>query len=182
MEDVYDRVLLNMDIDTLQNACRTNKYHKFCNNFEFWIRKFYYDDVPILLLKLPTTSLGWIKEYRKVYNILIQVDDIFDNIMSDHQLAIDYTFNKKAPNIIFYDLLPKELLQYDIDYYYGKFIKLTMLKTTKNVELVLYINNVVHNITTLSYEEFNFMLTRLIYYVPKLNLIDTNTYINILDF
>ena len=184
MDDVYERILINLDINTLQNACRTNKYHNICNDFNFWIQKFKYDDVPILALKLPTTATQWIKEYKKVNNIILQVDDIVDNIMENGiELVIEHENifgNTNLKDKTLFYLLPQELLQYDPEYYNIASVK--MLKTKKNVELIFYEDYHVHGVTTLTFDQFKFMLVRLIYYIPKLRLQDSKHYISLLDF
>jgi hypothetical protein len=179
MEDVYENILLNFDIDTLQNACSTNKNHKICNNFNFWIAKFRHDNLPILALHLPETINQWIKEYKKVLKAADKTDYVYSLVINGEDLYIKYDFFKKWPinykTPMLIDLLPKELVQtLEPEFFYGSQVDINMLNAGNNIELRLFRNRSIINYMIIDEDDFIFMLTRLLYYIPTLNILNSN--------
>src|SRR5688572_26689184 len=61
--ELYEEILIELDIDSLTNFVNTNK--NIVMNDQFWLRKFKSDDVPLITSKLPSNQNGWIIEYKK---------------------------------------------------------------------------------------------------------------------
>lgn len=66
--DIDRKILLDMDINTLSEACQINKTAtKICNNSQFWKQKYLYDNIPYFV---EFKSLDkWIENYKQGYII-----------------------------------------------------------------------------------------------------------------
>jgi hypothetical protein len=109
--DVNLEILLNMDINTLQQTCLTNKLaYNYCQSASFWLNKFNHDG---LILKHGHHVKEWIENYKdsleayqNTYYVL-EVNKI-ENTRKDpsgYNIYFDYDFVQN-----FGDLLPTLLI------------------------------------------------------------------------
>ena len=63
-EDIDYEKMMYMDFKQLKVLCRTNKYaNRLCQNKNFWMKKFRYDDLYIPSKELLSNDTNWLKSY-----------------------------------------------------------------------------------------------------------------------
>ena len=63
-DDILYNILLNVNMDKISQMCILNKSaNNICNNNNFWVDKFTYDNI-LLPNLFPNNISGWIKEYK----------------------------------------------------------------------------------------------------------------------
>ena len=123
--DIIFNILLNTHIDNITLSCLiSNKYNKICNTEYFWIDKFKYDNIPILIDVYPTTISKWIVEYKRVkYCFGTTKDILIINKIEKNRI------NDKTDGTISINLY----------YFYDDFSKMVENK------LMIEINKLIHN-------------------------------------
>lgn len=90
-------VLLNSDIDTLNKMYKESGVAKeICNDKYFWERKFEHDK--LILINYQTDINDWLNEYRKVYDAIIDADDIIKISLIEKER--DNNFKDKNTDIL----------------------------------------------------------------------------------
>ena len=167
--DIKSELLLNMDIDTLVNACQTDKqYNTLCHQNSFWIKKMNYDSLPII--ENPKNLKEWIAEYRKVFNAQQKVDrliKVLDYESSDEEVNIDLQimdFTKKIK-------LPKNIHLIDNDlavyiFYSKDEISIQDIEDESSEST--------EEITSISLHDLKQLLTSILYFYPNQDMLDFN--------
>jgi hypothetical protein len=170
--DLYEQIMLDMDIDTLKSFCSTNK--KVCLNFNFWVKKFKYDNLYIFTTNLPKTSFNWIKEYKKSLQATQIAEKILQkstNVDSIILCEINKTNLEVLNNILPFNIHKNSMPIFD-------FTKYTI--TDRD-----FVNDIIINYDNL--DQILYIFKRLIYYSPSVTLCDnygniiskTGPYLNI---
>lgn len=64
IEDIDYEKMMYMDFKQLKVLCRTNKYaNRLCQNKNFWMKKFRYDDLYMPSKELLSNDTNWLKSY-----------------------------------------------------------------------------------------------------------------------
>lgn len=91
--DVDYEMMMNLNFDQLRVTCNTNKYaYKLCQNKEFWLNKFRYDNL-FIPDNLPNNT-NWLKAYYMLKNVTAYMRESSENDLSEAILGdIDIVIN-----------------------------------------------------------------------------------------
>ncbi|HSW76446.1 MAG TPA: hypothetical protein VLG50_05350 [Candidatus Saccharimonadales bacterium] len=158
-KEMISETLLYSDIDTIVSMCQTSKTNQQLCNEQFWINKFKYENLPILIQ--PTTLNEWVKLYK--------LTDI-SKLRAEQMIKIILTYNYyKGDAIIrvWYDRYIPEVfknyinfrhvtVRYAIDYEFDrKKNKWTINLNQENMKKFITDDEIVALLTINVYDRFN---------------------------
>ena len=109
--------LLYADTATIKNYCRTNLVARnICNSKDFWLEKFYIDNVPIIGLNVnnKTTGKDYMKEYIRVSRALDGAASITNYIITS-QMYKSIHFYMDMDDLNYLKMFPIELQDYILE-------------------------------------------------------------------
>lgn len=177
IRDTLYNTLMHSDIDTIKSTCSTNRLaNSICNDDNFWINKFTYDDLQIITQ--PTTKTQWINEYEKIYNSTNKTERLINLLNDANIISITLIINKEDEYIL-HSLLKKiHVTLLSLPLYRSKnfdSIYFTVLKSSWGYEIkYLYgLDNKIINmhaslsLTYYTEDEIYDVIMKTLYYLPE---------------
>ncbi len=126
IEDIDYEKMMYMDFKQLKLLCSTNKYaNRLCQNKDFWMKKFRYDDLYIPSKELLSNDTNWLKNYYVLNWITNYMRDssmkdpskalVNDSIINLIHKYFQVDIEDEIKEIEFYFYKNKYLIDFDVD-------------------------------------------------------------------
>lgn len=159
-KEILKLILYHCDSDTIMTCCRIKLLGNVCDD-HFWLDKFKYDNVPLLIMgQLPSTLSKWMTLYKKLVKVHKNVQWLL--CKQNWSIRIHYSINQSIIQR-FREVLPKIPSHFPL-------LSMTLEINMKSCSYK--IDNIVKFYKRKS--KFVYLLHQLLYYIPEIKLTKKN--------